>query len=95
MKKNPETGNTPYTSTGHGHVWPRADGVKARCEGAAFCKLCRNDRDWIIKQMPKALREVLKSASQSATLLRQLNFHRHAEPIESLIAAVVSQSSGP
>jgi hypothetical protein len=25
---------------GHGHVWPRADGVLARCGGPAMCKQC-------------------------------------------------------
>lgn len=34
----------PYgTNTGHGHVWPRPDGVKARCGGPALCKQCAFD----------------------------------------------------
>lgn len=31
------------TNTGHGHVRPRADGVKARCGGPALCKECAQD----------------------------------------------------
>lgn len=30
-------------NTGHGHVFPRPDGVKARCGGPAFCKVCASD----------------------------------------------------
>ena len=35
--------NTPGTNTGHGHVWARPDGVKARCGGPALCKQCSAD----------------------------------------------------
>lgn len=28
---------------GHGHVFPRADGVKARCGGPALCSKCAAD----------------------------------------------------
>jgi len=27
-------------NTGHGHVYPRADGVKVRCGGPALCSVC-------------------------------------------------------
>ena len=33
----------PGTNTGHGHVWPRPDGVKARCGGSGLCKECSAD----------------------------------------------------
>lgn len=29
-----------FASEGHGHVTPRADGVKARCGGPGLCKQC-------------------------------------------------------
>lgn len=29
---------------GHGHVKPRADGVKARCGGPAFCSVCAKEQ---------------------------------------------------
>lgn len=37
------------SNTGHGHVFPRGDGVKARCGGPALCPACaiemaRNDK---------------------------------------------------
>lgn len=31
------------TNAGHGHAWPRPDGVKARCGGAAICRECAAD----------------------------------------------------
>jgi len=30
-------------NTGHGHVFPRADGIKARCGGPAICRECAHD----------------------------------------------------
>lgn len=30
-------------NTGHGHVFPRPDGMKARCGGPAICKECAID----------------------------------------------------
>jgi hypothetical protein len=33
----------PGTNTGHGHVWERPDGVKARCGGPRICKECARD----------------------------------------------------
>lgn len=30
-------------NSGHGHVFPRPDGVKVRCAGPAFCKVCALD----------------------------------------------------
>ena len=34
----------PGTDTGHGHVWPRPDGAKARCGGPRLCVKCARDR---------------------------------------------------
>lgn len=31
------------TNAGHGHAWPRPDGVKARCGGVALCRECAAD----------------------------------------------------
>lgn len=36
MKRTP-------TNTGHGHVHPRPDGVKAKCGGPAMCPVCATD----------------------------------------------------
>lgn len=33
----------PGTNSGHGHVWPRPDGIKARCGGVGLCKICSAD----------------------------------------------------
>lgn len=44
----PETGESlfriPGTNTGHGHVWPRPDGLIARCGGPGICKQCALDQ---------------------------------------------------
>jgi hypothetical protein len=34
---------TVGSNTGHGHVWPRPDGHKARCGGPALCAECARD----------------------------------------------------
>lgn len=34
-------------SMGHGHVWPRLDGMKARCGGPALCLVCRREAAFI------------------------------------------------
>jgi hypothetical protein len=31
-------------NTGHGHVTPRPDGVRARCGGPAMCRVCQMER---------------------------------------------------
>lgn len=31
-------------NTGHGHVYPRPDGAKARCGGPALCDVCAKDQ---------------------------------------------------
>lgn len=35
----------PFTNTGHGHAWPRPDGIKARCGGPLSCQECAEDVD--------------------------------------------------
>lgn len=32
-----------YHNEGHGHVFPRPDGIKARCGGPALCRICAID----------------------------------------------------
>lgn len=34
---------TRIPNSGHGHVFPRPDGVKARCGGPAICPVCAQD----------------------------------------------------
>lgn len=37
----------PGTNRGHGHVWTRPDGIRARCGGQALCLQCQRDlREW-------------------------------------------------
>lgn len=31
-------------NSGHGHVWPRPDGAKARCGGPGLCAQCSRDQ---------------------------------------------------
>jgi|GEM_PF-3905032 len=42
---NPKSSDAPLSGNyGHGHVWPRPDGVKARCGGPGICARCANDK---------------------------------------------------
>lgn len=36
-------------NTGHGHVWPRPDGMKAKCGGPALCPMCKRDAAGMMK----------------------------------------------
>ena len=31
-------------NTGHGHVWKRPDGIRARCGGPGMCRQCSLDK---------------------------------------------------
>jgi len=33
----------PGTNEGHGHVWKRPDGMRARCGGPRICRVCAVD----------------------------------------------------
>ena len=35
----------PYTNSGHGHVWARPDGMKARCGGPGMCSDCKAEQE--------------------------------------------------
>ncbi|AZW14250.1 hypothetical protein CS344_20275 [Bordetella bronchiseptica] len=39
-----QQGNKTGTNSGHGHVWDRPDGLKARCGGPGFCSQCSRDQ---------------------------------------------------
>lgn len=49
------------TNTGHGHVWPRPDGMRARCGGPGMCKECSQDQARLQAAIPpdvaKAVRD--------------------------------------
>lgn len=54
-KAGESVANKPGTNTGHGHVWQRPDGVKARCGGPGLCKECSRDaRPFVGKSPPSA-----------------------------------------
>jgi hypothetical protein len=44
-KSDPEGMRSPSIggNSGHGHVWARPDGVRARCGGPALCAECAKD----------------------------------------------------
>lgn len=35
------------TNVGHGHVWPRPDGSRAKCGGPGICDACSRDAAWV------------------------------------------------
>ncbi|WP_141218017.1 hypothetical protein [Bordetella genomosp. 6] len=39
-----QQGNKTGTNSGHGHVWDRPDGLKARCGGPGICSQCSRDQ---------------------------------------------------
>ncbi len=39
-------GKMNLTSSGHGHVVQRLDGVRARCGGPSICKVCQKEKAW-------------------------------------------------
>ncbi|AZW31527.1 hypothetical protein L506_2297 [Bordetella bronchiseptica GA96-01] len=39
-----QQGNKTGTNSGHGHVWDRPDGLKAKCGGPGFCSQCSRDQ---------------------------------------------------
>lgn len=43
LEMNAESFAAIGTNTGHGHVWKRPDGVKARCGGPGICRECARD----------------------------------------------------
>lgn len=47
------------TNSGHGHVWPRPDGSRARCGGPGMCSVCSVDRI----ELDKARQTVAESVS--------------------------------
>lgn len=69
-------------NTGHGHVYPREDGVRARCGGPACCHECA--RDLARQQQERAEKKpeivttaVLRFRNGSELHLRR---HRRGDP---------------
>lgn len=46
-------------NTGHGHVWARPDGMKARCGGPGICAECSRDKAQFEKQRSALDRDAL------------------------------------
>ena len=61
----------PGTNTGHGHVWERPDGVRARCGGPGLCKKCavdQADRLKVFGATPKIAMPLSKALHILATI---------------------------
>lgn len=52
------------SSTGHGHVTPRADGAKARCGGPTLCLVCaREARQLMGVRIPRKAQPARKTTA--------------------------------
>ena len=60
-------GNKPGTNTGHGHVWERPDGVKARCGGTILCGVCQSDQAALNNQEMNSPKVMTQSKEQVIT----------------------------
>lgn len=61
-------------NSGHGHVWERPDGVKARCGGPGICTQCSLDLARMSNNEPPAPAPVVSSPNERAA------FEKWAEP---------------
>lgn len=43
------------SNCGHGHVYPRSDGAKARCGGPSICRLCALDVALLLDDVVQSL----------------------------------------
>jgi hypothetical protein len=73
-RDNPPKGS----NTGHGHVFPRPDGVKARCGGPGLCSVCGAD-------LARKIREGGTTTEQVMLPPDEVSFHpgeaiRHSMP---------------
>ena len=50
MQQRDSGDETAYDGKGHGHVWPRPDGYKARCGGVGICGECTKDYAAVTKR---------------------------------------------
>ena len=56
------------TNEGHGHVWARPDGLKARCGGPAICSECAKDQAALANVIPR--RSYVNLLTAEETMLR-------------------------
>lgn len=47
---------SPGSNTGHGHIWERPDGIRARCGGPRLCKECARDYAQKMRALAVAIR---------------------------------------
>lgn len=78
----------PGTNTGHGHVWRRPDGVRARCGGPAVCSKCAADAAAIaalgtVRREPREHREAVAEVQ------------RLREALEVIAAIATDTDDGP
>lgn len=65
---------TDYPNIGHGHVRPRADGVKARCGGPGLCDICSREKCRLNNQLEakrKQIRDMEERINAKVTITRQ------------------------
>ncbi len=86
--------NVPGTNTGHGHVWARPDGSRARCGGPRMCKECARDAAEVASRTEnKGARRIeeLEIAIRAALSFVQ---GRHADPNDGYARMVIAALRG-
>lgn len=60
---------------GHGHVYPRPDGVKARCGGPAICRVCQEEQLAIITEQTelsnRLLTDIVERVAQATISVKE------------------------
>lgn len=79
----------PAANTGHGHVRPRPDGVRARCGGPAICSVCAREKAELAR-VPEDLMRLIQQLDNvaqnkylnSLSLVEVLHYKSPAETLE-------------
>lgn len=90
----------PGTNTGHGWIWERPDGMRARCGGPGLCKTCavdksdkeRSEREGVAANAPHDYAAGIVAGLEMAEKFMALTKSR--EDLASMIRAAIATAKG-